>query len=1144
MSDVIFVVGYYRSGTSALSGALARLGVTLLNEAAANEHNPLGFYEIPELIGLDAALFTHLGVDWTDVRGLPPGWHERMDVAPFLTQLDEILRRRFATTALWGLKHPHLCRTLPLYERAVRQAGHTPHVIHILRDPWTTAASQQRKNGLSRAHALLLWLGYVIDAERNARHMPRRWLTYHDLLADPPGVLGRLVETLGLPALASRPQALASASAYLSGALNRSTAVSRADLSTPLLGLVTRLWQAVQMGDVNPVLWNEFAAEAADMVGFLTEIGSSRAQVIPAFGSPAPAMLANTPPPDTHRPPERIDDGARRRLTRLMPATLPRLSVAIVAPSGRAAALNQTLAALHAQWLPPSEIRVIAADPLTLPAHEVTHVPATPGAATIQLCASLNIAAQAFDYLAILNAGDIVTPDACMRFALAAALSRSAAPPDMLYCDEQVPRDGGPWVRHKPGWDITRLRQSAYLGDWVWYRGATVAALGGFDPAFLGAEEYELQLRLAEQGGDVLRLAETLFTRSAQSRRDDIPVATFCAHAQRAIAAHMARSGIKADVQNRQHPGLFHHIHEPAESDLSVILLCDGGEIAEIDVWMNRLLGGKALGGPVILAAAMPSPPVARYLNGVIAQAEALEGKVLGVTPPAHQDFAGPGQAIAQALAMVPTAHVAILDVRATPMEAHWAEMLVARLADPAVALVSARHLVPPGPDGGPLTLQGPIVLGATSRLGAGRTADDPGPGGWLAVDQNAAAITPPALLGRRDALQACVMSDLAGDPFWIDLGAQLREAGHRLVWTPDARFIAPAALVAVDPQYAPQTPDAFHHPALSLAGDLLGTETRLGLVPPSPADPTSLLISGKPVDAVVNAVRALRCAGGVEAGWSPEPISAGALHRRAAKHWVRIDPVTPEAAHNPLYQALYTTRPTAAAQPAIQAASRLFATSPALVARLRRLARPEQVVTLWRPALSADIWRSPPFNTTLNTKPRLLWVDEGIAPSWLLRLAEETRDDAVWIVVARQNEQYPDMFVRAAWPGDEASWAGLLADIAPQIMLRPADGVADADHYTALMAACIGCHILADDRLDMPPTLGALGLPNRLAAWRRALHAAMADIPGTMAKGAQARRSALALPSLEAAPPPWMPPGTIVHTALPGAGTNLLAAE
>ena len=49
MSGAILIAGYYRSGTSALSGMLQRLGVNLHGDAEANEHNPLRFHEIPEL---------------------------------------------------------------------------------------------------------------------------------------------------------------------------------------------------------------------------------------------------------------------------------------------------------------------------------------------------------------------------------------------------------------------------------------------------------------------------------------------------------------------------------------------------------------------------------------------------------------------------------------------------------------------------------------------------------------------------------------------------------------------------------------------------------------------------------------------------------------------------------------------------------------------------------------------------------------------------------------------------------------------------------------------------------------------------------------------------------------------------------------
>ncbi len=1145
MSNAIFIAGYYRSGTSALSGALQRAGVKFYNEADANEHNPLGFYEIPELIEFDVDLFTRLGVDWTDVRGLPAGWEERADLAAMLTRLEEILRRRFTPEdTLWGLKHPHLCRSLPLYERAARQAGNKVHVVHIFRDPWTAAASQAHKNGLTRAHALLLWMSYVTSAEAQARHLPRAWLTYQDFLAHPRAELLRLGAELNLQ-LGSEAQ-LDEASAYLTAQLNRASRLPADGLSRPLRELVEATWEAICKGRHAPALWDEFAAQTADLVGFLTEIGASRGRVIPALGG---SLTANAAQQTVHatalRAPERVDDGARTRLAVLQQeaGALPSLAVIIVAPTGRAASLNDTLESLHAQFLPPACISIVAADEVMIEGVQSLRVEDTPEAVTRAACAALNEAAARADYVAIINAGDIVAPDACQRFALLAGQSEAA----MLYCDEIVPRAGGAWVRHKPGFDITRLRQAAYIGDWVWYRSAALRQIGGFDPECAGAEEYDVQLRLAETGAPIVRLPETLFTRSAQSRRDDIKMEVFCARAAAALKAHLDRCGQKAEVQNRQHPGLFHHMRLSNDPGTSIVMLCDGGDIPALDGWLQALLGSDgqagALTGPIILAGAALSQPMQNYLIAVSQQEAALEGKVLAV-PPAH-DLTEAG-ALAAALALVNTAHTVILDVRAQPAAPRWLEGLRARLADPGVVMAGARTLVPVGAQTRQMLVQGPIVIGADTRLGAGHLPDDPGPGGWLLVDQEASAIAPPGLLARTAALQACTMQALSGDALWIDICAQLRTSGARLVWTPDVSFIAPPEVIHPDAEnqfrkgsaaaQALPWADPYHHPALSLHGDLLAPETRTGLIRSTPTDRTSLLLSGPPVAGapVLNAVRALRRAGIAEADWAPEFLSPADLGRRDAAHWLRINPLRPALPHSPPYTAIYTAPVEAEAVPALLQAAAIYATSPGLVTQLRRQVPPSQDVTLWRPALSPRIWRELNFGKGLNTKPRIIWFDEGIAPPWLADLINETLESASWIVVERAGADYTGALARIKPQESEFAWAQACAELGPQICIRPAHMETHADAYPLLLAAAAGCHILADERLDLPESIPALRLPPRQAVWVEALKVAITNLKTTLEQGARARAAALALPGLEAAPPPW---SGVSGTAAPGSG-------
>lgn len=1133
MSDAIFIVGYYRSGTSALSGALTRAGVKFYNDADPNEHNPLGFYEIPELIQYDVDLFARLGVDWTDVRGLAPGWTERADLSAYWSRLEEIIRRRFSQSdKIWGLKHPHLCRTLPAYERAARQAGHKPHVVHIFRDPWTAASSQQRKNGLSRAHALLLWMTYATSGERLARHLPRSWTTYQDLLGEPAAQLRRIAEELDLPIA---PRGLKEAASYLNTQLNRSEPLPREGLCRPLDQLVSRTWEAILARDFLPAVWDGFAEETADLVGFLSEIGASRGRALPALGGSFTQVVgqAKTGGDTALRPPERSDDGAQTRLQSLKEAAgaLPRLAVVIAAPSGRAHAVNDTLAALDAQWEKPASIVILAAEALELEGRSVTAVAAEPEAMTRAICAVLNQAAAEADYVAVLNAGDTISPDACQRFALQAAATGA----EMLYCDEIVPRENGHWVRHKPSWDITRLRQAAYLGDWVWYGARAVQRLGGFDPERAGAEEFDLQLRVAEAGAKVERVSEALFTRSSQSRRDDIRADVFCARAATAVQEHLQRAGLPAEVQNRQHMGLFHHMRAATDPGTSIIMLCDGGEIPALDRWLTSLLTGPALTGPVILAGAEMNTGLQTYLAEVSRQTEALEGKVLAVPPTPDLTQA---EALRLALALVSTPYVAVLDVRAETATSHWLPALRMRLADPGVALVAARTLMPlEGGNKSFAMVQGPIVIGADTRLGAGHMADDPGPGGWLLVDQEASALAPPGLLARTAALAACAFPALSGDALWIDLGAQLRAQGARLVWTPDVSFTMPAGTVHADAaaefrqgsEVARALPwaDPYHHPALSLHGDLLADEARAGLVSATPADPLDLLVTGDPGPgiAVLNTARTLRRDGMCSADWAPERPNAAELGRRAPAAWVRVNPAVSAAPYSSSYAVVYTALPLdmEVARPVLAEAASVYATSPALVAQLRGLGRPDQTVGLWRPTLSRHVWSSLQPTTGLNTKPRVLWVDEGNTPQWFQELISSTLESVAWIVVERSGETYAGAVARLTPPETEAAWAHVMVELGPQIMVRPANMEASADHYPVLLAAAAGCHVLVDERFDIPPSLGAVKLKNRLAMWREALNAATADLTGTLERGRKARQAALALPASEDALPPWV---------------------
>ena len=122
--QAILVAGYYRSGTSALCGSLTDLGVQILSDAESNPANPKGFFESTELIKFDIRVLELMRSYWSDVNPLPAGWIDRADVQMQREALAAILSRQFAEAPLVAVKHPHLCRLLPLYVQAVRDAGY------------------------------------------------------------------------------------------------------------------------------------------------------------------------------------------------------------------------------------------------------------------------------------------------------------------------------------------------------------------------------------------------------------------------------------------------------------------------------------------------------------------------------------------------------------------------------------------------------------------------------------------------------------------------------------------------------------------------------------------------------------------------------------------------------------------------------------------------------------------------------------------------------------------------------------------------------------------------------------------------------------------------------------------------------------
>jgi len=183
---VAVVLGMHRSGTSAMAGVLAGLGVNFgsVNNliGALSEVNAKGFWEHREIVMLNEELLTALGSSWDDVRGIDPKLFKLAGVCEIKENIKTVLRRDFLNLPLWGLKDPRLCKLLPVWLDIFKEIDVTPQFFIVYRHPVEVARSLEKRDGLLLEKAYALWLSYVFPSELFSRGFPRTFIAYDCLL--------------------------------------------------------------------------------------------------------------------------------------------------------------------------------------------------------------------------------------------------------------------------------------------------------------------------------------------------------------------------------------------------------------------------------------------------------------------------------------------------------------------------------------------------------------------------------------------------------------------------------------------------------------------------------------------------------------------------------------------------------------------------------------------------------------------------------------------------------------------------------------------------------------------------------------------------------------------------------------------------
>lgn len=163
------------------------------------------------------------------------------------------------------------------------------------------------------------------------------------------------------------------------------------------------------------------------------------------------------------------------------------------------------------------------------------------------------------DYLALFDHDDLLSPNAL--FEVASAIEKEKA--DVIYTDEdKVTSDLKEHFQphFKPDFNPDLLCANNYICHLLVVKRSLALKLGGQDPAYDGAQDYDFIFRCTENAEKIVHVAKILYHwRVHQASTADNPSSKLYAFdaGKRAIEAHLARIGAKAEVSHTKDLGFY-----------------------------------------------------------------------------------------------------------------------------------------------------------------------------------------------------------------------------------------------------------------------------------------------------------------------------------------------------------------------------------------------------------------------------------------------------------------------------------------------------------------------------------------------------------------------------------------------------------
>ena len=395
------------------------------------------------------------------------------------------------------------------------------------------------------------------------------------------------------------------------------------------------------------------------------------------------------------------------------------------------------------------------------------------------------------DWLALLDAGDQLSPDASFRITQAIQQHPEW---QLLYTDEDsVTPDGQHGNAHcKPDFNLDYLRSLPYVGGLLVIKKSLFVELDGFEPAADGAEDYDFVLRAWERIGDagIGHIPELLYHRLQGGGHCTKSIEEILAASKAALERHLQRCGVAAEVQPGPFPPSTRVRYPLSSTPLVSILIPTRNQLGFLQRCVESLIEKTRYPQYEILIIDNDSddPETCTYLDMLTAQEEQLGGRLRVLRHPGPFNFSAMNN---RAAAAAQGELLLLLNNDTAALHEDWLDEMVSHALRSEVGIVGAKLLFPDGKIQHAGVILG--MRGPAEHPFIGRAPEDRGYFGRAMLTQNLSAVTGACLLIRKDLYEA--VGGLDEKKFQVsyndvDLCLKVREAGKKIVFTPWAMLL------------------------------------------------------------------------------------------------------------------------------------------------------------------------------------------------------------------------------------------------------------------------------------------------------------------------------------------------------------------